>query len=97
MGRAAAVGDLTIKVQPIWEKCFKKWKAEDLLEVLNRFGGSSTFVNNYQQLFSHPQMEALDMVREADHAKLGEIKFLGPPWKLRGVATVEPQPYSIMR
>ena len=97
MGRAAAVGDLTIKAQPIWEKCFKKWKAEDLLEVLNRFGGSSTVVNNYQQLFSHPQMEALGMVREADHPKLGKIKFLGPPWKLRGVATVEPRPYPIMR
>ena len=97
MGRAGGVGDLTIKVQPIWEKCFEKWKAEDLLAVLNRFGGSSTAVNNYQQLFSHTQMEALGMVREADHAKLGKIKFLGPPWKLNGVATAEPQPYSIMR
>ena len=87
-------GDHAFQAKPIWEEAFKNWKAEDLLVLLNKLGSNSSLVNNYRQLFAHPQMEALGMIRESGLSKLGMVKFLGPPWKLRGVSPVAPRPYS---
>ena len=86
-------GDLAFVAKPIWEEAFKKLRAEDLMTLLNRFDSNSSLVNNYRQLFAHPQLKALDMVREVKCPGLGEQKFLTPPWKLHGVPTVFPEPY----
>ena len=84
----------TFDAKPIWEKVFSTWKAEDLLAVLNKFGSDSNLVNSYKDLFAHPQMDALGMVGQMNDPKLGRVKVLLPPWKLRGLPTVDPRPYK---
>ncbi len=83
-------GDLCAQAKPIWEEAFKKWKAEELVELLQRFGSSCSIINNYQQLFAHPQTEALEIVKELNHPTRGKIKVIGTPWKLYGVEAVNP-------
>ncbi|MBI2165093.1 MAG: CoA transferase, partial [Chloroflexi bacterium] len=93
MGTAGAVGDAGLKAKPLWEEGFKRWKAEELLRVLDRFSGSSAHINTYRQLFSHAQTAALGMVKEMP-GRSGQLKALGPSWKLYGLQSFEPRPYQ---
>ena len=86
--------ELASQAKPIWEAAFKRWTAEDLVGLLKDFGSIGAITNTYSQLFSHPQMEALDMVTEQAVPKFGVIKFVGPPWQLFGVPRVTPRPYE---
>ena len=86
--------ELASQAKPIWEAAFKRWTAEDLVGLLKDFGSIGAITNTYSQLFSHPQMEALDMVTEQAVPKFGVIKFIGPPWQLFGVPKVTPRPYE---
>lgn len=92
MGSQGA-GDVPVQAKPVWEKGFEKWKSEDLVSLLQKFGSTAAQVNNYEQLYAHPQMKALDMVREVEHPKLGKLKFMIPPYKMHGVPTSAPVPY----
>ena len=71
-----------------------QYSAEDLSEILEQFEVMSAPINDYQQLFSHPQVATLDMITEFDHPSTGKSKFLRPPWKLYGVPRVNIKPYS---
>ena len=86
-------GDFALQAKPVWEEAFAKWKAEELVTLLDSFSSISGVVNTYQQLFSNPQMNALAMVKQADHPEFSRIRFLGPPWRLRGIPTFMPEPY----
>ena len=86
-------GTLSFEAMPIWEKAFKSWKSEELLDLLNSLGSNSSLVNSYEQLFAHPQMDAIGMVREMNHPTLGKVKCLMSPWKLDGVPKATPEPY----
>ena len=90
-------GDLPLRAKPIWEKVFAKWKAEELVSLLNNYNSSSAIIYDYGQLFSLPQMEALNMMKEVTTPNLGRVKCLVPPWKLQGLPTVTPQAYCDLR
>lgn len=85
--------NVALKARPIWEQGFQKNKAEKLVELLQQFGSMAAPVNNYKQLFSHPQIEALGMVTVVEFPTLGKISFLRPPWRLYGIPRVSPKPY----
>ena len=93
-GGNVPVGDVPYKAKPVWEDVFKGWRTEGLVALLMEHGSNAWPVNDYQRLFSHPQTEAMGMVKEATDSKLGKVKFLGPPWRLHGVQTVSPRPYA---
>ncbi|MBI2164832.1 MAG: CoA transferase, partial [Chloroflexi bacterium] len=89
-------GDLTVKAKPIWEDAFQRWQGEDLVALLGSFGSTAAVANTYSQLLSHPQMEALDIVKEADHPQQGKVKFIVAPWRLQGLPGVTPHPYRAL-
>ncbi len=86
-------GDLPLRAKPIWEKVFEKWKADELVDLLQNYRSSSSVIYNYGQLFSLPQMEALGIVREVAVPNVGKVKVLVPPWKFQGIPSVTPQAY----
>ena len=93
MGEPIDSADLAFQAKRIWEEAFKKWRGQDLVQLLAKFGSRSTEANNYQQLYDHPQTKAMGLFKEADDPKLGKVKFLTSPWKLHGIPAVVPEPF----
>ncbi|RMJ28081.1 CoA-transferase family III [Aspergillus sp. HF37] len=70
-------------LQEILENFFKKKTTDDWLADLEGSGMPYGPINNMEQVFSHPQAQARDMVRTIPHqaAQAEEIKVLGAPVK----------------
>ncbi|HKT80884.1 MAG TPA: CoA transferase [Vicinamibacterales bacterium] len=64
------------------------------IERLTGAGVPCGSVRNLQELFADPQVEAREMMRDVDHAKIGAMQVLGTPLKLSdtpgGVRTAPP-------
>lgn len=82
---ATGVGRYAYIVKPIWEAAFADKTADEVCEIINRNDGEAVVMTDYEYLFAHPQVEAIDIVREVDHPKAGKVKVLRTPWKLSGV------------
>ena len=78
--------DIHVQAKPIWEEVFKNWESEKLLELYESLGSHGAQINTFSELFGHPQMKALDMVREIDHPTFGKVNFVAAPWKMEGGA-----------
>ena len=87
-GGNTPIGNRPYLAKPIWEEAFKKWNAADLVILLQKFGCNAFVMNDYRHLFSHPQVKAFGIFKEAEHPKLGRIRYLGQPWKIHGAGTV---------
>ena len=87
-------GDLHVQAKPIWEESLKTWKSEDLLERFHSLGANGAPVNTFKDLFAHPQMAALDMVKEMDDPTLGKVTCVVAPWRMDGIPKARPIPYQ---
>jgi crotonobetainyl-CoA:carnitine CoA-transferase CaiB-like acyl-CoA transferase len=86
-------GDTHIQLQSVFEEGFQKWSSSELLDILDKFGGFGAPVNTYQELFRHPQMGALDMVREINGRSLGKVKCVVAPWNIGEIPKPKPLRY----
>ena len=86
-------GDLHVQAKPIWEGSFQNRSSDDLLELLHSLGANGAQVNTFKELFAHPQMEALGMVREMDDPTLGKLTSVVAPWRMDGIPKPKPVPY----
>ena len=96
-------GDKHVQAKPFWEDAFKTWKSEDLIDLFQSMGPqgggggkSNAKVNTFRQLFAHPQMEAIDMVKEIDDQKLGKMAYVVAPWKIDGLPKPSPSSYKTL-
>lgn len=94
-------GDLHVKAKPFWEEAFKTWKSEDLITLFESMGPqggtggkSNAKVNTFRELFAHPQMEAMGIVKELEDPALGKVACVVAPWKMDGVSKPSPVPYQ---
>ena len=87
-------GDTHVQTQPIWEEVFKTWTSKDLLELFHKLGSHGGQVNTFKELFAHPQMAALDMVREIEDPSIGKVMCVISPWMMDGVRKAKPLPYN---
>ena len=94
MGGPSDDDGISLRAKLIWEECFKNWRSEDLINLLEKFGSRNGPANNYQQLYSHPQTKALGLFKEVDDPKLGKVRYQCPPWTFYGVPRIEPKPYN---
>ena len=87
-------GAIHVQAQPIWEESLKTWKSEDLLDLFHSLGSHGGQVNTFSELFAHPQMAALDMVREIEAPGVGKVMCVISPWMMEGVPKAKPLPYN---
>jgi crotonobetainyl-CoA:carnitine CoA-transferase CaiB-like acyl-CoA transferase len=81
------------EVKPIWEEAFKGMTTEEVIALVLEHQGRAVKVNDYKSLFSHPQMEAIDMVREVELPSGNKMKVLRSPWRCDwGEVEVKPAP-----
>ena len=78
----------------VWEEAFEDKTSEEVTSLIQQAGGGATPVNNYEEVFAHPQIGALNLVREMEHPELGRVKALGSPWEFSNIeeSPLEPPP-----
>ena len=86
-------GDQHVQAKPFWEEVLKTWKSEDLLRLFESLGSHGGQITTFRHLFAHPQMEAIDMIKEVDDQKLGKMAYVVAPWKIDGLPKPSPSPY----
>ena len=57
-------------------------------------GKSNAKVNTFKELFAHPQIEAMGIVKELEDPVLGKVACVVAPWKMDGVSKPSPVPYQ---
>ena len=79
---AVGVGKHATEVRRVWEEAFRNKTAEDMVALIRNNAGEAAWMNDYDGLFSDPQLAALDLIRTETHAKIGRTRRVGEPWKL---------------
>jgi crotonobetainyl-CoA:carnitine CoA-transferase CaiB-like acyl-CoA transferase len=76
------------------EPAIKKRGAGELEAALMAAGIPCARVNNFEQVFAHPQIVARDMVKELEHPRLGKMRITRNPvlFDRDGPAIVRPAP-----
>ncbi len=82
---AVGTGRYAHEVKPIWEEAFREWPAAELIERLMAYGAEAVPVNDYESLFSHPQVATLGIVDTVDDPGRGAYRVLLPPWRIEGL------------
>jgi CoA:oxalate CoA-transferase len=68
--------------KPVIERAFEDKSAEEIMKVVEQAGGQAGIFKNYEEIFSEPQVQAVEMVRDIEHPVCGKIKVTGIPYKL---------------
>jgi hypothetical protein len=69
------------------------WRSENLLDLFHDLGSSGAQVNTFSELFAHPQMAALDMVREIEDPALGKVTCVVARWQMDRMPKAKPLLY----
>lgn len=70
------MGYLSGAYHGLWENYLTQVPAQEALDIFNRNGGTAVEFPELNRLMRHPQVEALDLIHEADGRK-----FLRAPWR----------------
>jgi crotonobetainyl-CoA:carnitine CoA-transferase CaiB-like acyl-CoA transferase len=63
----------------IVEPAIRKWQSDDLERALIAAGVPCARVNNYKEVFEHPQIVARGMMKTVEHPRLGAMKVARNP------------------
>ena len=68
-------------LKPILEEVLRTRTYEELRRLIqDELGGTIVPMHNYDSLFAHEQVKAMDIVKEMDHPTVGKFKTLNVPW-----------------
>ncbi len=82
-GNVSSTGRYGYLYDDVWNEKFSKMTLAEITELIEKKHGGNVYpVNNYEMLFSHPQLPYIDMVEEVEHPTAGKVKMTGMPWKL---------------
>jgi formyl-CoA transferase len=71
---------LTHITRPLWERGLSQFTVDEALEIFARHGANAYRVNDYPNLFAHPQTQHLGLLREVE-GKHGPLTVMRPPWR----------------
>jgi crotonobetainyl-CoA:carnitine CoA-transferase CaiB-like acyl-CoA transferase len=70
------------ELRPILTECMRRHTRQQWIEQLNKAGVPCGSVRDLKEVFTDPQLDARQMIAQAEHATLGAIRLLGLPIKL---------------
>ena len=79
--RGGPTSDVAEIMQPVWERAFAKFTADEVIERVRRHGGWAFPTNDYQQLIDLDQVRHIGMVQTVDGPGGTPIRTLLPPWE----------------
>jgi len=82
--QAVGIGRYAHEVKPIWESAFQNRTTEEVIALIREHGGEASPIQDYPELFAHPQVSALGIVEEVE-TPAGPFRCIGRPWALEGL------------
>ncbi len=83
--KAVGLGRDAQEMKPLFETYFAERKSEDMIKMIDELGGMGSALYDYETLFGgamHPQVQAVDMIKELEHPVAGKTKVLSLPLTL---------------
>jgi len=83
--RAVGLGRDAQEMKPLFETYFADKKSEDMINMIDELGGMGSAIYDYETLFGgsmHPQVQAVDMIKEIEHPVSGKTRVLDLPLTL---------------
>ncbi|MCH8191873.1 MAG: CoA transferase [Chloroflexi bacterium] len=78
---AVGLGRYAPEVKPRWERAYARFTTEDVVSLIRRHNGEAVPINDYDTLFGHPQVQALDLVEDRPASEGGLPRMLRVPWR----------------
>ena len=78
---AVGLGRFAPEVKPRWERAYARFTTEDVVSLIRRHNGEAVPINDYDTLFAHPQVQALDLVEDRPASEGGLPRLLRVPWR----------------
>ena len=88
---AISTGRYAHETKPIWEKAFSDKPLDEVIELIRSCGGDAIPMMDYSTVVNHPQVLAIDAIRDVRHPTAGSFKAVGP------VARFSVTPLSVER
>ncbi|MCZ6891204.1 MAG: CoA transferase, partial [Chloroflexi bacterium] len=77
---AVGTGPYAQELIPLWENHLKHMTADEVAKLVWSHNAVAFPMNNAKEVFNHPQVKALGVLKEMGHPILGKIQVLGPPF-----------------
>ena len=68
--------------RPLWEEAFARFAGDEVIEILERNGAGGFPMTDYANVFEHPQVKLLDVLREVKLSSGEPVTVLRSPWRL---------------
>ena len=78
---ATGVGRYVAEVKPIWERAFAQRSNAEIVRLIHEFQGDAVPFTTYTDVFQHPQVEELDVVRRIRRPNAEPFETIGPVWR----------------
>lgn len=78
---ATGVGRYVAEVKPLWERAFAQRSNAEIVRLIHEFQGDAVPFTTYPNVFDHPQVKALDVVRQIARPGADPFETIGPVWR----------------
>ncbi len=78
---ATGVGRYVAEVKPLWERAFAQRSNAEIVRLIHEFQGDAVPFTTYPNVFDHPQVKALDVVRQIARPGAEPFETIGPVWR----------------
>jgi len=68
--------------RPLWEEAFANFTGDEVIGILERNGAGGFPMTDYANVFEHPQVKLLDVLREVKLSSGEPVTVLRSPWRL---------------
>jgi crotonobetainyl-CoA:carnitine CoA-transferase CaiB-like acyl-CoA transferase len=68
--------------RPLWEEAFAEFSSDEVIAILERNGAGGFPMTDYANVFQHPQVQLLDVLREVRLSTGEPVTVLRSPWRL---------------
>lgn len=87
---AGGAGRYAAELNPLWERGFANFDADQVSEIVERHGGWAFPMHDYERLSKDPQVEAVGAIIDLEQRDGSVMRQVAPPWDFEGTPVSTP-------
>lgn len=87
---AGGAGRYAAELTPLWERGFANHNADDVIEIVERWGGWAFPMHDYERLSRDPQVAAVGALVDLEQSDGTVMRQVAPPWDFEGTPVSTP-------